>query len=131
LTLLARIACGALRGLFLRVARAPENVRHPVVPFVAGILVQGTLGRGHRNFRAPGPGPRAGIVNRELVEDPVSAHTREAFDDMQGRTRSLERGSVREIRRVDDERVALPPAERVASPPPDVFGDVRSPVGGD
>ena len=127
----AWIACGSLRGLFLREASAPEDVRHAVVPFVAGILVQRTLGRDHRNFRAPWPGPRVGIVNRKLVEDPVGAHAREAFDDMQGGTRSLERGPVGEIRRVDDERVALPAAARVAGPLPDVFRDVRPPVGRD
>ena len=96
-----RLVVGLLTGVdrvqllarpFVRDASAPEDVHQPVVPFVAGILVQGTLGRGHRNFRAPWPGPRVGIVNRELVKDLVGAHAGEAFDDVQGGTRSLERG---------------------------------------
>src|SRR6185436_17000950 len=106
----------ALRGLFLGVASAPEDARHAVVAFMAGILEQRPLGGDHRNFRAPWPGPCGGIVNRKLVEDPVGADAREAFDDMQRCTRSLERGPVGEIRRVDDERVALPAAARVAGP---------------
>src|SRR6185312_15940902 len=107
--------------LFLGEASAPENVRHTVVPLVAGILVQGTLGRGHRYFSTPCPAPCVRIVNRELIEDRVGAHAREALDDVQSRARSLERRLLGEIRRVDNQRVAFPPAARVASPTPNVF----------
>jgi len=65
--------------------------------------------------------------NRKLIEDPSGAHAPEAFDDMQGGARSLERGPVGEIRRVDNPAVSPSTGRASRRPHPDVFGDVRPP----
>src|SRR2546428_7936972 len=113
------------RGLLLSSAGATEDVHDAVVAFVATVLPRVTPGLEHRNLSAPRSGPRGRIGRRELVDDPVVAHAREAFDHVQGGAGSLEGGLLVEVRRLDNQGVTLPPAARVAGPLADPFGEMR------
>src|SRR5207244_715918 len=96
--------------------RAAQHSAERVVALMARVLVE-TLGRGiPRIFARPRPIPRLRIVDREAVPHRARVDAGEALDDVQLIARALELRLVGEVRRVDDERVALPVPDRVAHP---------------
>src|SRR5262245_48337243 len=100
------LSFACLVALFL--PRPAKDVAQRVVAFVARVLVDEAVGRRPRVLRAPRPGPRRRIVDRELVAQRVRASAREALDDVQVFARAAEAGLVAEVRGVDDQRVAFP-----------------------
>src|SRR5579872_4358578 len=77
-------------------ACAAEIVRHAVVSFVAGVLIDGPVQLGHGDLTRPRLGPSGGIVHGELIQHCVRVHARELLDDFQlgAGGRLLERGAV-------------------------------------
>src|SRR5438552_467513 len=105
-------------------SRAAEHAGERVVAFVAGVLVE-TLGRRvPRIFAGPRSVPRRRILDSEAIEERPRIDAREALDDVQVLARAAELRLVREVGRVDDERIALPMPDRVAHP----FADGRRQV---
>ena len=98
---------------------AAEDVAQRVVGFVARVLEHQVVGRRPRLLAGPGPYPRLRILDRELIPERLRVDAREALDDVQVLARASEAGLVGEVGRVDDQRVALPPADGVAEPFPD------------
>src|SRR5207244_12788154 len=76
-------------------------------------------------------GPRSRIFNRRLVDHRVIRGAREALHQAQLFAGSPERGQVREIGGVDDQRVAVPMPHRVSLPQMNVLRDMRAAVGRD
>src|SRR5688572_20117424 len=70
-------------GLAVRSPGALEDVDDAVISFVAAVLVRATLALQHRNLSGPWLRPRRRIARGELVDDPVGAHSREAFDNVE------------------------------------------------
>ena len=102
----------------LSAARAPRSMLlQRVVPLVARVLVELLVARHPRVFAGPGPVPRLGIFDGEPVQQRLVVDAREPLDDFQLLARSVELRLVGEVRRLDDERVAFPPADRIAQPP--------------
>ena len=102
--------------------------RQAVVPLVAGVLVDRPVGLRHRIRHGPRPRPRRRIVDREAIVERVGVDAREALDEVQILARSAEVRPVGEVRRVDDQRVALPAAARVAHPRAEARGEMRTAV---
>src|SRR4051812_17975983 len=109
---LLRLAFGGFGRALLVLARAGQQVREAVIALVARVLEQRTDALLPRDFRRPWPRPRGGVVHGEAVHQRVVAGAREALRQLHVRARSLERRFVGEVRRLDDERVAVPPAAR-------------------
>src|SRR4051794_11617736 len=101
-----------LAGFFFD-TRGAQDVRQAVVALVASVLVNGTLRLQERHFSRPRPGPGRGVVHGEGVGDGVGPDAREALRHLDGRGRIPEAHAIVEVRRFDDERVALPVAARV------------------
>src|SRR5213593_1118290 len=111
---------GLLRGGFgsplLLGPRAGERVPDTVVAFVAGVLEDRPNGLRHRRFRRPRRRPRGGIVDRESIPEGAGVHAREAFDDAHVLARPPEWILAVQIRRLDDEGIALPMTAGIAHP---------------
>src|SRR5438093_8670536 len=97
-------------------ARARENARQRVIPFVTrrlvdliGLLVQFR----QRQLDRPRACEGGRILDGDAVRQQIGPGPGVPLGQMQVFARSLEIGLVREIRHLDDERVALPPAARV------------------
>src|SRR5262245_41629924 len=73
-----------LRGVlgFLE-PRASEHIRHRVVAFVTGVLVQLLLACLPRILAGPRPIPRRRILDGEAIEERVRVDALDAFDDVQ------------------------------------------------
>src|SRR4030095_11414038 len=107
------MACLALSGL-LGPRTSEDASEHFDVPFVARELLDVVLGCAQANDGGPWLHPRGRIIDRHLVVDRVGARPRETLREMQAIRRAHEVALRREVRRVDDERVAFPMAARVA-----------------
>ncbi len=106
-----------LRGGFLLAdARAGEDVRHAVVAFRAGVLVEQAVERRQRIDAAPRLGPRVGVDDRERVLERVLVDARDALRDAHLLGRVAPRRLRMEARRLDDERLAVPAADGRAVP---------------
>ena len=95
---------------------------------MARVLVDQLVGPLQRNQRRPGLGPGRRVGDGDLVVERVGADAGEALDQVQVLARSSELALLREIRRLDDQRVAFPAASRVAVPELDVLVHVRTAV---
>ncbi len=106
------------------VRAAAQEVRHRVVPFVTGVLVDLRVVRQLRdgNHRRPRPRKCRRILDGDRVLERRRVDPLEALDQVQrlGRARPDVRplviGPVQEVRRVDDQRVAFPTTDRIAKP---------------
>src|SRR5215468_3787058 len=96
--------------------RPAQNVEHRVVALVAGVLGHLHLTQILLQVERCGPGARERrrILDGELVVDRVDVDAPEALDHMQAGCRTAVSRLRREIRDIDDERVAVPAASRVA-----------------
>src|SRR6266850_3077533 len=99
---------GFFGGSLLLCASAREGIVHAIVSFVTRVLEYRTYILLPRHLRGPGSCPRRRILDRELIADRVLGHAREALDQTHVLARALERKLVREIRRFDHQRLALP-----------------------
>src|SRR5262245_30060323 len=116
-----------LRKRFL-ISRAAQNIHQRVVPFVARVLEDALVGLRHRYGRAPRTRERGRVVHGELVQQRVLVDASETLDEMELVVSPAKTGPAVEVRRVDDERVALPLAARIAQPRPHAGRDVRTAV---
>src|SRR5207253_4219494 len=116
------------RGLALLEAVAAKHVGDRLVPFVARVLVDQFVLQLQRNHHGPRRGPRRRVVHRELVFEDLRPDAREALGEPQVLVRPREIALRREVRRVDDERVAFPVSARVAVPAADAGVEVRAAV---
>src|SRR5687768_4163182 len=74
----------------------------------------------------PWSGPHRRILDPDRVLERVRVKARPPFDEVQVLVGTLEVGLWREIRHVDDQRLALPPAARIPPPLADVRRKMRS-----
>src|SRR5580658_7633614 len=72
-----------LGGLLLGRASAAESVRHTVVSFLAGVLEKRAVDLSHGDFSGPRLGPRARIVDCELIQHRVGVQAGEALCHLQ------------------------------------------------
>ena len=93
---------------------AAQRVRHRVVAFVAGVLVEPLVALVPRELAGVGR-LVVRVVHGEAVQQAVTVDGAEALDDLQSRARIVRRHEVAEIGRLDDQRVAFPPADGVAA----------------
>ena len=113
-----------------RRASAEQHRRQAVVPLVAPRLVVDPIRLlvlpAHFLLHGPRFRPRRRILDRHGVLERLRVHARPAFDQVQVLARALEVDLRREVRDVDDQRVAFPVAARVAEPLPDRRREVRA-----
>src|SRR2546427_6476233 len=119
---------GFLGGSLLLCPSAGQGVVQAIIPFVTGVLKYRTYRFLPRHFCRPGSCPRRRIFDRELIADRVLGHAREALGQTHLLARALERELVREIRRFDNERLALPMTAGTSCPLPDVWRQMRTSV---
>src|SRR3954451_8009920 len=112
-----------LLSLLLLLSCPRQDPRQRVVALVAGVFVDVIVGPAQRNFAFPRLRVRRAVLDGELVQDLLLADTREALGHFAGRRQieALLDAVVRllpriEIRRLDDQRVAVPVANRIAHP---------------
>jgi hypothetical protein len=89
-------------------ARCRENAVHAGITFIAGILVERTLGAHHGNLAGPGLGESGWVIHGKAIQKGVGIAENEALREVQVFVRSTKPGQGREIRGVDDQRLALP-----------------------
>src|SRR5688572_29714725 len=81
----------SLRGCIdLSTTRATQNVLHRIVRLVARVLEDLLVRCRPREFASPWPDPRARVLHREAIQQRVVGDAREALDDVQVLTRSLQ-----------------------------------------
>src|SRR2546428_2711019 len=119
---------GFFGGSLLLCAGAREGVVQTIIPFVTRVLKYRTYILLPRYLCGPGSGPRRRIVGREVIADRVLGHAREALGQTHVLARALEREFVRQIRRFDHQRLALPMTAVAPRPLPDVWRQVRTSV---
>src|SRR5206468_12092590 len=76
---LATLRC-RFGSLFFLNASSLESAGHPVISFVAGILVHKTVNRLQGKLRCPGLCKRGRVIDRKFVVDGISIHARETFN---------------------------------------------------
>src|SRR5579864_6244312 len=103
-------ATALLRSPLVLLPGGAQQTFHPVVPFVAGVLINRPFGLRHGNLAGPGFSECRGVFNPEFVEQHVGADAREALHHMQILVRSPDVNLVIEVRGVHHQRVALPMA---------------------
>src|SRR5256885_7253985 len=91
-------------------ARAAQDVFERVISLVAGVFEDLLVAGDPRILPGPRPVPCRRILDRESVEDGVRIDPREPFDNVQVLAGAFVTRLVREVGRVDDERVAFPTA---------------------
>ena len=113
-------------------ASAAEDVPHRVVSLVTGVLENLCLLAValQRDTNRPRLRERGRVVNGDRVVDRVGANPREAFDQPQRLARSPEVGLVREVRHLDNQRVAFPVTAGVTQILTDTLADVRTSIHG-
>jgi hypothetical protein len=87
-----------------------------VVAFVAGVLVEVVLRRHPRVLARPRAIPRRRIFDSEAVDERIRVRAPDALDDVELIARSVELRLGCEVRGIDDQCVAFPPADRVPHP---------------
>src|SRR5215831_6807267 len=92
---------------------------------MAGVFEERTLASRHRNFHSPWLRKSLRVVDRELVQKRVGINTLETFRQPHVFACATESSSVREIRRLHDERVAFPMAARVSFQLTNVLRNMR------
>src|SRR5262249_5536504 len=107
---------------------AGEHGRERVIALMASILVYRSGRSAHGDLPGPRPSEGGWVVYRESIPDGVRACAREPLDHVQVAVRPAIVSLVREIGRIDHQRVALPTTARVAHPLPDVGWDVWTPI---
>src|SRR5439155_26703465 len=122
-----------LCGLLFR-ASPTEHVGHRVISLMTGIFkkrISGFLRYGKSDF--PGPGVGLRIVNGDFVVHRIPGDTSEPFDQpksVAGWSATAvkpDAGRIRkDIRGLDDERIAYPMATRVSHVGADVFTGMRT-----
>src|SRR5262245_27217283 len=85
-------------GLLLLEPGADERVVETVVPFVARVLEQRTVGLSHHGFSGPRPLPHALVFDGEVVLDHVLGHTPQTLDHLHVLRRASERILPVEVR---------------------------------
>src|SRR5262245_12191648 len=105
-----------------------ERVVQAVVPFVAGVLEYRTRRLLPQHLGGPGSRPRRRVIDGELIAERVFGHARETYRQPHVLACALERELVREIRRFDNQRLALPAAAVTSRPLADVCRQVRTAV---
>src|SRR6185436_9317414 len=119
----------ALLGFFFG-SGGTQDVAHPVVAFVAGVLKRllalVSLGEVHRKRPRLRPGVRIVEGHRPLHR--VGSQDREALGHLELVARSAVRRLVGEVRRLDHERVAFPMPSPVTDVLADAPGHVRTPI---
>ena len=83
---------------------------------MAGVFENRAHGLFEEQFGRPRFRPRRRIVNGELIADRVVVGAGEAFDQMHLLAGSLEDRLLREVRAIDDQCVAFPPAAITSDP---------------
>src|SRR5438128_1465802 len=119
---------GFLGGSLLLCPSARQGVVQAIIPFVTGVLEYRTCRLLPGYLRGPGSCPRRRIFDCELIADRVRIHAREALGQTHVLARALERELVREIRRFDNQRLALPMTAVAPRPLTDVWRQVRTSV---
>jgi hypothetical protein len=113
-------------------ASPPENARERVVALVARVLEYRTLDLDHWRGHRPRPRERHWRVDRELVIEVVGVEAFEAFGHFHVAAKAPCRAALEhlviEVRRLDDEGIAVPAAPRVAEPLADAVAQVRPSV---
>src|SRR5438105_15227477 len=102
--------------LSLRGTLPGENVRHGVVPLVAGVLVHRKIRAAQRNQGGPRAGPRIRIDHRVLVLQRVGIEARQAFDQLHVAGGPSPPPLFLGIGRFDHQRIALPVSSRLPRP---------------
>src|SRR5882672_8010171 len=92
------------------------------------VLVDLSVASRHRNLRSPWPDPGRGIIRSELVEQIVGVNPPETLSEVESLCRASEVRLVAEIRRLDDERIAVPSPPAVAEPLAKAGREVRSAI---
>ena len=108
-------------GSLLLGARSLEDVPHRVVAFVTSVFIDGSRGLRQGRLSLPSFRKCRGIVDRKFVENRVGIETREALDQVQILVGAAEVSLVREVGRVDHQRIAFPTAARISQPLADVL----------
>src|ERR1700730_11712048 len=85
-----------------------KNPLHRIIAFVAGVFQYRTRAPRHGNLRGPWLGEASRIVDREFVHHRLRSGPGEPLDQVQFFAGSSEVRLIREISRVDDERIAFP-----------------------
>src|SRR5437867_6490013 len=116
-----------IRILLLR-PRPRQSARHGVVPFMARVLKDGCSTSRYRDLDGPGLLKRGRVINRVLIQKRFGIHSFESLDDAQFLARPSKRRFSSEVRRLDDEGVALPVPARIASPLAHAWCDVRAAI---
>src|SRR6266702_7417401 len=98
---------------------------------MARILKYRTRSSGHRNLHGPRLRKRRRIVDGKLIEERIRIEAPEAFDEAHVLAGASESRLVGEIRRLEDQGIALPMAARVPLPLADMLWQMRTPVDGD
>src|SRR5580698_2077549 len=109
-------------------AGSAQDVRHTVIPLLAGVFKYRTPDGCHHYLAAPRLGPRGGILNGEFVRNQIGADARQAFDNVKLLGRPAECGLVSEIGCIDDQRFAFPMTAGISAPLAHRFGKMRPPI---
>src|SRR2546425_4194140 len=96
---------------------------------MTGVLVY-AIALGQGDLHGPGLGISRRIIDCELVDERVGVETPETFDEPHVRAGSSEGRLIREIRRLDDQPVAVPMTNRVSIPQADGLWKMRTSVDG-
>jgi hypothetical protein len=113
--------------LLLRFSRGGEDIPQAVVPLVACVLVYRLGDPRHRELHRPRLDPRERIVDGELVQQRVTIHQRKLLSERELLARAAKHHRA-EVRRRDDEGVAVPICTRAAHPQADRLSDPRARV---
>src|SRR5260221_13462216 len=111
--------------------RVREHTDHAVISFMASGLVDlvGLIRLFFpRDYKRPRTHPCGRIFDGYRVFQPIFAYAFEPFDQVQVLMRALKVSLMREVRDVDHQRVALPPAARIPLPEPDARRQVLAAV---
>src|SRR5262245_60335486 len=93
---------------------------------MAGVFEERTLASSHGNFHGPWLRKCLRVIDCELVQKRVGIKALETFGQPHVFARATESSSVREIRRLDNERVAFPMAARVPFQLANLIGKMRA-----
>src|SRR5207248_1563186 len=107
---------------------AGEGAHHSVITFMTGVFKQLAVTLRQRDFDSPRPRPCRRIVDCELINERVRIQTLEALGEFHILAASAKWILVREIRGLDDKRVAFPMASRVPLPQADILSKMGTPI---
>src|SRR5688500_3006873 len=96
--------------------RRAQDVAHGVIPLVTGVLehLLRAIDVRQRHGIGPWPRPHRGVFEGDAPLERVRRHWREPLDHADVLAAALRCAVGPEVRRLDDERVAVPPAAGIA-----------------